>query len=249
MHREGWGRGGAGMHAHRCSPPAAAAPCTSPPIARRSLAATPAPPVPTDHSWVALRGRHPALQRSSPPLSAVPSRPPARARAHRYQLRACCSGAAVGRRQRATVGRAAAARAAGRLPTPSRAAPTRWPRCPSSPSSPLQTMPASYCTSTLIAIVRGRGGGEGKAGALVPPPAGHPSPTTHSTTPHPPPPHPLLAPADTQVEMKRLGIPRDTPCAVQQWEGLIAVRWGGWGGVVDVQPSMCGWCSARPNTS
>ncbi|KAL4430354.1 hypothetical protein ABPG77_002160 [Micractinium sp. CCAP 211/92] len=28
-----------------------------------------------------------------------------------------------------------------------------------------------------------------------------------------------------QVEMKRLGIPRETPCAVQQWEGLIAVNY------------------------
>jgi DNA polymerase eta len=29
----------------------------------------------------------------------------------------------------------------------------------------------------------------------------------------------------TQVEMKRLGIPAETPCAVQQWEGLIAVNY------------------------
>jgi hypothetical protein len=28
-----------------------------------------------------------------------------------------------------------------------------------------------------------------------------------------------------QVEMKRLGIPREIPCAVQQWEGLIAVNY------------------------
>ncbi|KAL6770186.1 POLH1 [Auxenochlorella protothecoides x Auxenochlorella symbiontica] len=28
-----------------------------------------------------------------------------------------------------------------------------------------------------------------------------------------------------QVEQKRLGIPRDTPCAVQQWEGLIAINY------------------------
>lgn len=28
--------------------------------------------------------------------------------------------------------------------------------------------------------------------------------------------------SEPQVEMKRLGIPAETPCAVQQWEGLIA---------------------------
>lgn len=28
-----------------------------------------------------------------------------------------------------------------------------------------------------------------------------------------------------QVEQRRLGIPREVPCAVQQWEGLIAVNY------------------------
>lgn len=28
-----------------------------------------------------------------------------------------------------------------------------------------------------------------------------------------------------QVEQRRLNIPRDVPCAVQQWEGLIAVNY------------------------
>ena len=28
-----------------------------------------------------------------------------------------------------------------------------------------------------------------------------------------------------QVEQKRLGIPREVPCAVQQWQGLIAINY------------------------
>lgn len=30
-----------------------------------------------------------------------------------------------------------------------------------------------------------------------------------------------------QVEQKRCNIPRDVPCAVQQWQGLIAVNYAG----------------------
>lgn len=45
---------------------------------------------------------------------------------------------------------------------------------------------------------------------------GSPAPTP---TPHPNPPHP------TQVEYRRLGIPRDAPLAVNQWGGLIAVSY------------------------